>query len=473
MSFLSHAEIVIKALNAYYQESLSREKRVINQVPLEKLVTDMELAEHIRTGELSEDSLSRFLNTYLSSTTRLHHPAFLAHQVAPPHYAGALGSLVDGFTNNGMVVYEMGPGATTIEYFLINWLLEKIGWQPAPLKIKKDEGQTFGGGALTHGGSLANLTAMIAARTRITPNVWQDGNPNDLALLAPAECHYSIARATGILGIGHNSLYKLDVDDRGVVIPDRLLSKYKMMENDGKRAVALVANACSTGVGLYDPLQEIGEFCREKNLWFHVDGAHGASALLSDRHKNLLKGIELADSLTWDAHKMMRTPTLCAALLVRDHQSLDNAFEQEASYLLHEKERPGFDFIHRTVECTKAGLGLKLFFVLAALGEKGLTEYIDRQFELTMEAYEYIRQTPDFECPVEPQSNILCFRIKEDTDEMQLALRDKLTAKGDFYLSSAVFKDKRYLRLAFMNPNTSLDDIKKLISEVREVRSEK
>ncbi len=473
MSFLSHAEIVIKALNDYYQESLSREKRVINQVPLEKLVTDMELAEHIRTGELSEDSLSRFLNTYLSSTTRLHHPAFLAHQVAPPHYAGALGSLVDGFTNNGMVVYEMGPGSTSIEYFLINWLLEKVGWQPAPLKIKKDEGQTFGGGALTHGGSLANLTAMIAARTRIAPNVWQDGNPNDLALLAPAECHYSIARSAGILGIGRNSVYQLNVDDRGVVIPDRLLSKYKIMENDGKRAVALVANACSTGVGLYDPLQEIGEFCREKNLWFHVDGAHGASVLLSDRHRNLLKGIELADSLTWDAHKMMRTPTLCAALLVRDHQSLDNAFEQEASYLLHEKERPGFDFIHRTVECTKAGLGLKLFFVLAALGEKGLAEYIDRQFELTMEAYEYIRQTPDFECPVKPQSNILCFRIKEDTDEMQLALRDKLTAKGDFYLSSAIFKDKRYLRLAFMNPNTSLDDIKKLISEVREVRSEK
>ncbi|MCP4348321.1 MAG: aminotransferase class V-fold PLP-dependent enzyme [Desulfobacterales bacterium] len=467
MSFLSHAEIVIKALNDYYQESLSGEKRVINQIPLEKLVADMELAEHIRTGELSEDSLSRFLNTYLSSTTRLHHPAFLAHQVAPPHYAGALASLVDGFTNNGMVVYEMGPGATSIEYFLINWLLEKVGWQPAPLKIKKDAGQTFGGGTLTHGGSLANLTAMIAARTRIAPNVWQDGNPNDLALLAPAECHYSIARATGILGIGHNSLYKLDVDDRGVVIPDRLLSKYKMMENDGKRAVALVANACSTGVGLYDPLQEIGEFCREKNLWFHVDGAHGASALLSDRHRNLLKGIELADSLTWDAHKMMRTPTLCAALLVRDHQYLDNAFEQEASYLLHEKERPGFDFIHRTVECTKAGLGLKLFFVLAALGEKGLTEYIDRQFELTMEAYEYIRQTPDFECPVKPQSNILCFRIKEDTDEMQLALRDKLTARGDFYLSSAVFKNKRYLRLVFMNPNTSLDDIKKLIEEVR------
>jgi len=470
MSFLSHAEIVIKALNDYYQESLSGEKRVINQLPLKKLVTDMELAGHIETGEWSEDSLSRFLNEYLSSTTRLHHPAFLAHQVATPHYAGALASLIDGFCNNAMTVYEMGPSTSSIEYFVINWLLEKVGWRPAPLKIKKHADQNFGGGVLTHGGSLANLTARVAARTRIAPNVWRDGTPNDLALLAPAECHYSIARGAGILGIGRNSIYQLDVDDRGVIIPDRLSSKYEMLENDGKRAIALAANACSTAVGLYDPLREIGEFCREKNLWFHVDGAHGASALLSGRHKKLLKGIELADSLTWDAHKMLRTPTLCAALLARDHRSLDNAFKHEASYLFHKKEQPGFDFLHRSVECTKAGMGLKIFFVLVALGEKGVAEYIDRQFQLTMEAYEYIRQIPDFECPVEPQSNILCFRIKGG-DDLQLELRDKLIDRGDFYLSSTIIKNKRYLRLVFMNPNTGLDNIRQLISELQNLNA--
>lgn len=466
MSFLSDAEIVIKALNNYYQESVSGEKPVINQVPLEKIIADLELDSHVRTGGLSGESLSQFMTKYLSFTTRLHHPAFMAHQVAPPHHAGALASLTDGFTNNAMAIYEMGPGATSIEYFIINWLLEKAGWRPAPLKPQKHASQNFGGGILTHGGSLANITALVAARTRLVPDVWKNGNPNDLALLAPAECHYSVARAAGILGIGHNATYKLDVDNRGVIIPDRLPSAYRLMENDGKRAVALVANACSTGVGLYDPLQEIGEFCQERKLWLHVDGAHGASALLSDRHRKLLKGIELADSLTWDAHKLMRTPTLCAALLVRDHQSLDNAFEQEASYLFHEKEQPGFDFIHRTVECTKAGLGLKLFLVLAALGEQGIAQYIDRQCQLAADVYEYIRQVPDFECPIKPQSNILCFRIKGD-DERQLALRDKLSTQGDFYLSATTFNGKRYLRLVFMNPNTGLDDIRRLVRELQ------
>jgi L-2,4-diaminobutyrate decarboxylase len=367
-----------------------------------------------------------------------------------------------------MAIYEMGPGATSIEYHIVNWLLEKVGWQPAPLKIQKDSDQTFGGGVLTHGGSIANLTALIAARKQIVPNVWQEGNPGDLALLAPAECHYSIARAAGILGVGRNAIYQLDVDRKGVVIPDRLPASYKCLKNDGKRAIALIANACSTSVGLYDPLQEIGEFCQEKNIWFHVDGAHGASALLSNKHRNLLKGVDLADSIIWDAHKLMRTPVLCAALLVRDHRTLDNAFEQEASYIFHDKEQPGFDSIHRTVECTKAGLGLKLFLVLAALGEQGVAEYIERQFLLTMEAYEHIQGLPDYECAVKPQSNILCFRIKGN-DSLQLKLRDKLITQGDFYLSTTSINNKRYLRLVFMHPDTSMDDVERLIRKIHQL----
>jgi L-2,4-diaminobutyrate decarboxylase len=470
MSFSSDAKIVIRVLDEYYQQSLSREKPVIDQAPMEKIITDLELASCVQAGGLSGESLSRFITKYLSSTTRLHHPAYLAHQVAVPHYAGALAALIDGFTNNPMAIYEMGPGAASIEYFIVNWLLEKVGWQPAPLEMENAGDHNFGGGVLTHGGSLANLTALIAARSRTTPEIWLEGNPHDLALLAPDGCHYSIGRAAGVLGIGRNAIYLLDVDDKGVVIPDRLRSAYRRLENEGKRAIALVANACSTAVGLYDPLHEIGQFCREHNLWFHVDGAHGASALLSTKHRKLLKGVGLADSLVWDAHKLMRTPTLCAALLVRDHQTLDHAFQQEASYLFHDKEQPGFDFIHRTVECTKAGLGLKLFLVVAALGERGIAEYIERQYEMAMEAYEYLQNLPDFECAVKPQSNILCFRIKGD-DKLQLALREKLVAQGDFYVSTTSFNGRRYLRLVFMNPDTSIEDVKRLVHKIENLGS--
>ena len=467
MSFLSDARIVTRALDRFYRQSANRKGRVISQAPIEDLVAGLGLKDFTRQGGLRGRKLSRFLDRYLESCTRLHHPAYMAHQVAVPAYAGALAALVDGFTNNAMAIYEMGPAAAAIEFFVLNWMIEKVGWIPAPYP-RESSAEAHAGGVLTHGGSLANLTAMLAARTRIAPDSWEKGSPADLAVLAPAESHYSIARAAGLLGIGRNALYALEVDAHGRVIPDRIPAVFDRVESDARRPMALVANACSTAVGLYDRLAEIGMACRARGVWLHVDGAHGASALLSPRHRGLLQGVEAADSLAWDAHKLMRTPTLCAAVLVRDSRTLDGAFQQEASYLFHDKEQPGVDFIHRTVECTKAALGLRFFAVLASLGETGLARYVERQFALAQEAYGYIDSLPDFECPVPPEANILCFRIRGD-DALQIAVRDALIAEGSFYLSTAELGGRRCLRASFMNPDTSLQDVRSMTARALEI----
>jgi len=469
MSFLSDAEIVVQALEKYFQESVSAEKPVINQEPLEQIINKLNLGAYIHDGGLDGKSLADFLDQYLATTTRLHHPEYVGHQAAVPYYTGALGSLIDGFTNNAMGVYEMGPGATSIEYFLVNWLLEKVGWQPAPLNSHvAAENRQHGGGILTHGGTLANLTALLAARNQVAPDAWEMGIPQDLALLAPAEAHYSIARAASILGIGQKGIYQLDVDEEGTIIPEKLIVAFQRLQGAGKRPIALVANAAQTAVGTYDPLDEIGEFCNTNHIWLHVDGAHGASALLSEKYRHLLRGVEKADSLTWDAHKMLRTPSLCAASLFRDHHHIESAFQQEASYLFHEKNQPGIDLGHLTFECTKAGLALKLFLVLGALGERGLGEYIERQWDLATQTYDYIQQQPGFECAVRPQSNIVCFRIM-GSDQEQLQIRDALIAQGHFYLTSTSFRGKRYLRLALMNPDTTLEDMQRLLNMIRKI----
>jgi L-2,4-diaminobutyrate decarboxylase len=468
MSFARDARIVSRELDRYHGQSISGRQPVINQLPIEELVENLELRQLAASGGLQGRRLQRFLRRYLQSTTRLHHPAYLAHQVAVSHPTGALASLIDGFTNNAMAIYEMGPAAAAIEFFVINWMLEKVGWPPAPSPRQETAEAVHGGGVLTHGGSLANLTALLAARGRSAPRAWSEGAPTDLALLAPAESHYSVARAAGIMGMGRAAMYELPVDGKGRILPDRIGGVFDRAREDGKRPFALVANACSTAVGIYDPLEEIGRACRERGVWFHVDGAHGASALVSPALRGLAAGIELADSVVWDAHKLMRTPTLCAAVLVRDARTLDAAFEQEASYLFHDKDQPGFDFIHRTVECTKAGLGLRFFAVLAALGERGLADYVERQFALAAEAHRFISGQPGFECAVEPQANILCFRV-QGTDELQLAVRGGLISRGSHYLSTAEFNGKRYLRIAFMNPATTMREVTKLIEEVREL----
>jgi L-2,4-diaminobutyrate decarboxylase len=232
--------------------------------------------------------------------------------------------------------------------------------------------------------------------------------------------------------------------------------------------VALVANACNTAAGLYDPLQEIGAFCRERNLWLHVDGAHGAPALLSEKYRHLMQGVELADSLAMNMHKMMRVTAFCTALLVRDARTLDEAFTQEASYLFYAKEQPGFDFLHRTIECTKPVLGLKFLMVLAALGEAGMAAYIERQFDLTAEVYDYFQSLPDLSCPVAPQSNILCFEVKGVGDG-HLALRDRLLARGNYYVSSTTLNGRRYLRLTLTNPATGPEEIRGLVREIRAI----
>ena len=157
-----------------------------------------------------------------------------------------------------------------------------------------------------------------------------------LAVLAPPGSHYSVKRSVAMLGLGERAMVELEVDEYERIRPDRLGDALERCEAAGLRPMALVAAACATSTGLHDDLEPIGAFCREHGIWFHVDAAHGASALLSPAHRHLLRGIELGDSVIWDAHKMMRTPALAAAVLLREERLLEAAFRQKAAYLIYE-----------------------------------------------------------------------------------------------------------------------------------------
>jgi len=446
--------IAVEELERYRQESDSGIRPVVRQIPMAEIIESLELKRHLTEGNLTGRPFREFLRRYLDLTVRLHHPGSMAHQVAAPHPAAMTAMLVEGATNNPMAIYEMGPAAASTEAFLLQWLVAKVGWPRGA------------GGVFTHGGSLANLTTIVAARSRFDKSIWSQGSRGDLALIASADCHYSIARTAGILGIGEENVYAVKTDGAGRILPEKIAETVGQARSAGKRPFILVANAGSTATGAYDPLPEIAAVCRNYGLWLHVDGAHGAAALLSRNHHRRLQGIEQADSLTWDAHKLLCTPGLCTALLMREVETLDHAFQEDASYLFHDKPQPGFDFIHRTVECTKASLGFRLFVVLAALGEQGIADYIDGRFTLTRQAYLFLSSIPDWECPLEPECNILCFRVP-GTDEEQLRIRDRLLAEGDFHLSTAVLSGRRYLRIVLTNDTTTLADLQRLAARIR------
>ena len=423
---------------------------------------------------MNSASVDQFLDAYLENTQHLHHPHYIGHQVAVPHVASGIADFIHGVINNPMAIYEMGPAAAVIERFIINWMLDKIGWFKGTQLSDFKKMKSNGAGVLTHGGSIANLTAMLAARASIAPDAWKKGTPNDLVILAPEETHYSIARSISIIGMGSDSIIPIAVDNLNRMKPEALFVAYKNATASGKRIMAVIANACATGTGLHDPLDEIGLFCESHNIWFHVDAAHGASALISDTEKHFLKGIERADSIIWDAHKMLRTSALCAAVLFKDHSAMENAFQQKGSYLFHDKEEVGFDLMPYTVECTKSALGTKLFWVLAAEGEKGIANYIEETYQNTRSFYEIINEHPDFNCPYLPETNILCFQyLKYGIDNsFQLALRNEIVSRGKFYITSTELNESRYLRLTVMNNLTEEIHIKALMNEIIKIAND-
>jgi L-2,4-diaminobutyrate decarboxylase len=229
--------------------------------------------------------------------------------------------------------------------------------------------------------------------------------------------------------------------------------------------MALVAAACATSTGLYDDLVSVGEFCRAHGIWFHVDSAHGGPALLSPAHRDLLRGIELADSVVWDAHKMMRTTALAAAVLVREDRRLEDAFRQKAAYLFYEDEQERPSLLERQVECTKAPLGMRIFMNLAFRGEEGLGRYVGEQYDKTLRFWELIEARPGFECLCRPEANILCFRYGRDADE-QVRIRDELLAEGGFHLSSTEVNGERWLRMCVMAPATNEGTVKRLLDAI-------
>jgi len=461
MTLLSDAQRVAQALSDYEDSTSRREGAVLRQPPSSQLIDRMKLDELARDGGLTGDTLSEFLDTYLDGTIRLRDPRNMGHQTAYTNQAGAFGSFIDGYVNNPMAINEMGPAANAIEQFYLDWMLSKLGWNTV------SEDDLLGGGVLTHGGSLANLTALCAARSAAVPDAWGQGNPDDLVVIVPAVSHYSVARAAGIMGLGQNAIIPLPVDEDGRANADLLPELIARQQESGKIVMAVVANACQTALGLFDPLRVMAKACCEAGVWFHVDGAHGAAALLSPELKHLMDGAELADSLIWDAHKMLRTPCLCAAVLVRDHRHLDTAFAQDASYLFHEKDNPGFDFLGRSVECTKASLGLKAFMALAQEGEAGLTAYIENLVELTAEAATIIDAEPDFEIASETEFNIICFRKVSGGETSSLKLRRYLLDRGNYYTTYVEHGGQGWLRLTLMNPKTTRDDILGLLEEIR------
>ena len=414
-------------------------------------------------------SFEALMARVLERSNHLHHPRYLGHQVTAPLPEAALCDLLSSLLNNGTAVYEMGPVSTAMERQLVRFLAGALG-MPAGAD-----------GVFTSGGSAGNLTALLAARqARAGFDAWGEGAQGGppLAVLVSEQTHYSVARSLQVMGLGQLGAWPVPVDDRYRLRPEALPAARRAAEAAGRRVIAVVASAGSTATGAYDPLEAVADFCAAGELWLHVDGAHGVSAALAPAHRGLVAGIERADSVVWDAHKMMLMPALVTAVIFREGHRAYHAFAREAAYLFSAApaEEQWFNLATRTLECTKTMMAVKLYTALALHGPGLFGDYVTGMFALTARFADAVAAAPDFELAVRPQGNIVCFRhlpdgaagrAPEELDRLQEAVRQRLLADGGFYVVQTRLPRGVFLRLTIINPFTRDDDLRALLDAVR------
>jgi L-2,4-diaminobutyrate decarboxylase len=446
--------------------------------PAENIRLARELLQTAPSGISRAELITRFgqlAETMLQWGHNLHHPHYIGHQVAAPVPIAGLWDALGSITNQAMAVYDMGPWATAAEWALVDELGRRIGWA---------EGMYSG--LVTHGGSLANLTALLTARNVALADSWRQGmlsSERQPVLVAQADAHYSVARTAGILGLGTQQVKRVGLDARRRMDPQKLDDLLGDLKRRGHPIIAVSACACSTPIGAFDPLAEVADVCRRHDVWLHVDAAHGGAACLSPRYRHLVAGLERADSLIWDAHKMLFVPALCAFVFYRDGNNRFDAFQQDAPYLF-DPTAPGladFDSGLRTVECTKRAAAFGLWGAWSLFGPQFFTDLVETTFDLGRSFYEKLRAEPDFLPLHEPQCNIVVFRHvpaklrdapADALGRYQLDLRRKLIESGQFYIVSTQIDGVGALRVTIINPLTTAGHLDELLNAIREAGKE-
>ena len=246
------------------------------------------------------------IEDFLRYSVRTDSPGFMNPLWGGFNISAFAGEVVATLANNSMYTYELSPYATLVEQALIKRMCELVGFSQ-------------GNGTLTTGGSNGNMLGMMCARYRADPIGQQIGyDVKNLVCFVSEESHYSVLMAANVLGIGFDNVIKVSCDNSGRMRCDKLIEEIERCRINNQIPFCVIATAATTVRGAYDPIKEIATICADNEIWFHIDAAWGGSCLFSSKYRKLMEGVELADSVCWDAHKMMGVPLVCSAFLIKD-----------------------------------------------------------------------------------------------------------------------------------------------------------
>lgn len=433
------------------------------ETPVIKYRPPLELRESMDFSlgkPLAEEALWGAVETVLDKSVRTTHPLFLNQLFGGLQPESISGEWIATLLNPTMATFEIAPMMTILE-------------KEVARKLSNMMGLKLGEGIMVTGGSNANLVGLLCARQFKVPDVKKRGyQGKKYTVYVSSEAHYSYEKAVHISGLGIDHLRSVRVDETGAMDPKILKEMVRQDMAQGFIPLMIGATAGTTVLGAFDPIAEINKVAREYNLWLHVDAAWGGGAILSPTHRHLLKGIHLADSVTFDAHKTLNTGLIASFILCKHPGMLKQTNQGGGTeYIFHDYDNSDWDTGTYSLQCGRRPDILKLWLLWKSRGDEGLAKIIDHLFELSSYAKTKIENNPRLKM-ISSQYLNNCFQVVPpnefmDINQFTLKVRTHLVQSGKALVNYVELPNKTiFFRLVAANNQTTVTDLDRLFQEI-------
>ncbi|MFL3052326.1 MAG: pyridoxal-dependent decarboxylase [Candidatus Neomarinimicrobiota bacterium] len=372
-------------------------------------------------------------------------------------------------TGTGIVgmLWETSPSCTEVETHVLDWLVDMMGM---PEKFKSS---TSGGGVIQDTASSSTLISLIGAREQSSKGEFNSNASNSrLTTYVSSHSHSSIEKAVKVAGLGKNSLRVIDADEKFAMIPHKLKEQIERDILDGYIPTFVCASVGTTNTTAMDPISEIGQICKEYNIWLHVDAAMAGAAALCPEFRYLQEGLEYANSYTFNPHKWMLTNFDCSVLFIDDRDKITSAMSVIPEYLKNKGSESGevIDYMDWSIPLGRKFRGLKLWQVINYYGIEGLQEYIREHVDHTQQLKTWIEEDNNFEIVAPVPLNLICFKHKKGSD-FNRRLHEAINQTGKLYITKTKINNEYILRFSIGQATGTIDHIRKswkLIQKIAE-----
>jgi L-2,4-diaminobutyrate decarboxylase len=461
---------ILSEVQSLLSEFYRMQPKVFNGKQAEEIEKEIALlANSSQNGESASIVLEEVFERVVSNSIHVSHPGSMAHLHCPPMIPAIAAELIIAVLNQSMDSWDQSSAATYLEEKMVKWLAEKLS-----LASSAD-------GTFTSGGTQSNYMGLLLARDHFCQTKWnwdvkKLGLPSEghkLRILCSEKAHFTVSKSASQLGLGEQAVVKIKSDANMRMCVSSLRKEIEHLKESGYYPMCIAATFGTTDFGSLDPIGELADAAAENGIWLHVDAAYGGALILSETHRGKLAGIEKADSVSIDFHKMFYQPISCGAFFVKNKSSLQ-FLTYHADYLNPEEEDLDH-LVNKSVQTTRRFDALKLYMSLRVVGERNFSRMIDHTIELAKQCACWLQEIPGIQvAQPDPEMNAIVFRFMDehDPDGLNLHIYKKLLHSGDALIAKTKLNGSQYLKFTLLNPQTTMADVKLAVESLSQMAIE-